>query len=243
MKNTLFVFVILLMAVRANADDPPVLPAILDPAPAPAPEPKPAPAPAAQSTVEEKRAQEKRLLEEALKSLSQEPTLAQLEKAALKLADADMESVKRWKRALNASAALPVVKITAEHDMERDESLDRYQDEPDRWGADTDKDLGFQVSAQWYLNELIFNPDEVRVYGAIANRAQRRETLLMVLVGYYFERRRLQLKQILAPPTELQEIIKLELKIEQLGASIDALTGGLLSSNLSKSEDVKSATR
>jgi hypothetical protein len=135
----------------------------------------------------------------------------------------------------NWSAVLPVVKLVAEHDMERDESLDRYQDEPDRWGADTDRDLGFQVSAQWNLPELVFNPDEVRIYGALANRASRREALLTTLVGYYYERRRLQLAELLEPASDLAGELERRMRIEELTAFIDALTGGLLSRNLEKS--------
>ncbi len=167
-------------------------------------------------------------------SSAAEPTLQELKRAALRRADADLKSSRGWMRSTNWSAVLPVLKVTVEHDMERDESLDRYQDEPDRWGADTDKDLGFQVSAQWNLPELIFNPDEVRVYSALANRAARREALLTVLVGYYYERLRLKLLQKVAPETIPAKALERKVRIQELAALIDALTGGLLSRNLKK---------
>jgi hypothetical protein len=134
-------------------------------------------------------------------------------------------------RSVRWSAVLPVLKVTVEQDMERDESLDRYQDEPDRWGADTDKDLGFQASAQWNLPELIFNPDEVRVYSALANRASRREAVATVLVGYYFERRRLKVLALVAPEQDTAKALERAIRVEELTALIDALTGGLLSRN------------
>ncbi len=172
-------------------------------------------------------------IENVLKALSSEPSLEVLKKAALKFADADKKSAGSWRRAPNAAAVLPTVKFVMNHDLERDESLDRYQDEPDRWGADTDKDLSFQVSVQWQLAELIFNPDEVRVWNALANRASRRDAVLTVLVGYYFERQKFQLKERLSPPANLEEAIQLKLRIAELTASIDAMTGGRLSRGLS----------
>jgi hypothetical protein len=183
------------------------------------------------STVKEPLAQEhfKDHIDRALKSLSFEPSLEELKKAALKFADADIKSAKNWRHAPNAAAALPTVKFVFNHDLERDESLDRYQDEPDRWGADTDKDLNFQVSVQWQLDELIFNPDEVRVWNALADRASRRDAVLTVLVGTYFERQKLQLKERLSPPRNLDEAVQLKLRIAELTASIDAMTGGVLS--------------
>ncbi|MBW2276193.1 MAG: hypothetical protein JRF63_01805 [Deltaproteobacteria bacterium] len=173
-------------------------------------------------------------IERALSSLAGEPSLRELERAALRLADADAEGADGWMGSANWSAVLPVVKVVAEHDLERDESLDRYQDEPDRWGADTDRDLGFQVSAQWNLPELVFNPDEVRIYGALANRATRREALLTTLVGYYFERRRQQLAELLEPAPDLARELERRMRIEELTAVIDALTGGLLTRTLEK---------
>ena len=168
-------------------------------------------------------------IKEAIARLAGEPKLERLKSAALKLADADVEGARGWMRATNWVAVLPVVKFTAEHDMERDESLDRYQDEPDRWGADTDRDLGLQVSAQWNLGEIVFNPDEVRVYSALANRAARREALLSVLVSYYFERRKLQLTELVSPASNPMAALDKRMRIEELTSLIDALTGGLLS--------------
>jgi len=176
-------------------------------------------------------------IERALARLADEPSLRELERAALRLADADAEGANGWMGTANWSAVLPVVKLVAEHDLERDESLDRYQDEPDRWGADTDRDLGFQVSAQWNLPELVFNPDEVRIYGALANRATRREALLTTLVGYYFERRRLQLAELLQPAPDLVAALERRMRIDELTAVIDALTGGLLTRTLGKNRE------
>lgn len=182
----------------------------------------------------ESRERLKARIEKALKKFDFEPSLSELQRAALKYQDADPQTARRWRTAPNRAALLPTLKFVVDHDLERDESLDRYQDEPDRWGADTDCDLGFQVSAQWELDELVFNSDEVRVWGALADRASRRESLLTMLVGYYFERRKLQVKELLSPPDNIEEMAELKLRIAELTASIDALTGGYLSAELKK---------
>lgn len=173
-------------------------------------------------------------VERALATMAGEAGLHQLQRAALERADADIAGSRHWMSATRWSAVLPVLKVTVEQDMERDESLDRYQDEPDRWGADTDRDLGFQVSAQWNLPELIFNPDEMRVYSSLANRAARREALLTVLVGYYFERRKLIVTRLVSPPADPTAALEQDMRIAELTALIDALTGGRLSSTLKK---------
>ncbi len=171
-------------------------------------------------------------IERALARLSSEPALPELERAALGHADVDIESTRRWRRTPRLSAMLPTLKVTGDYDVGRDETLDRYQERPDRWGADSDRGYGFQVSAQWHLNELVFNPDEIRAYDALTDRAGRREALLNLLIGYYFERRRLQLEAMLLPSASIGEMLDRRMRIRELTASIDALTGGLLSRKL-----------
>jgi hypothetical protein len=203
---------------------------------APAPEPPPADAragdPEARGDPGLPPGEAMRRVDEALAKLADEPSLADLERAALKRAEADAGSVERLKRAVRGAAALPTIKLSLDRDESRGENLDRYQDEPDRWGADTDRGLGIGVSAEWKLGELVFDPDEIRVYDLLGDRADRREALLSLLVGTFFERRRLLLTELLLPAATPDEAIERRMRIDELTAVIDALTGGDLSRNL-----------
>jgi hypothetical protein len=200
---------------------------------APSPEVGPA-VPEAPDNAELPPGEAMRQVDGAIAALAEEPALAELERAALRRGEADAEPVDRLKRTVLGAAALPTVKVTVDRDESRAENLDRYQDDPDRWGADTDRGLGVGVSAEWKLGELVFNADEVRVYDLLGDRADRREALLTLLVGYYFERRRLLLTERLAPAATADEAIERRMRIDELTAVIDALTGGLLSRTLSR---------
>jgi hypothetical protein len=98
--------------------------------------------------------------------------------------------------------------------------------------------------------EVAFTPtlkdhdsDEVRVYDLLADRADRREALLTLLVGTYFERRRLMLTELLVPAATPDEAIERRTRIDELTAVIDALTGGLLSRNLKRRSAVAAEGR
>lgn len=171
-------------------------------------------------------------LTHALKKLEHEPSVDAVIAAALKYGQANIETGRIWQRHVKRAPLLPTLKVSLGYDLERDESLDRYQNQPDRWGADTDNDLGFQVTAQWELDKLIFNPDELKVYNARADRAQRREAIISLIVGYYFERRRLQLLEAVQPETDLEKQIARQIRLKELTVVIDALTGGVLAFNL-----------
>ena len=175
---------------------------------------------------------EARLLKSALKRLEKEPTLDALIAAALKQANADVESVRSWQRRVRLSPMLPTVKVSVGYDLERDESLDRTQEDPDRWGADTDRDLAMQLTAQWEFDKLIFHPDELKIYNALADRAERREAVITMIIAYWFERRQLQLTLAVRPPKDVTEKNRITLRMKELGACIDALTGGALTRNL-----------
>ena len=175
-----------------------------------------------------------RKIDGAIAALSDEPSLEALEIAALERADLLRKETKRWKYTAKLQALLPELKLDADFDMGRDESLDRYQEKPDRWGADTDRGYTLGATAHWRLGELIFNTDELKVYDLLSERASRREALLSTLVGYYFERRRLQLTMMLAPPDDLQALLELRIRISELTAAIDSLTGGRLTHRISQ---------
>jgi hypothetical protein len=175
----------------------------------------------------------KRKIDEAARALAREPSLAELRQAALRLADADKSPTNRWKRSVRLSSLLPTLKVAGDIGQSRDESLDRYQDDPDRWGADTTSGLGADVSVQWKLDRLIFNTDELKVYDTLADRAVRRENLSTLLINVYFERKRLLLEESLLPPEDLSDALERQMRIEELTETIDSLTGGLLSRKMS----------
>ena len=197
--------------------------------------PKEQSAPVEPAVAEESPSSIARRIAAAEASLANEPSLFELRQAALALADADKAATDRWKRSVRASAVLPTLKVGGDYGVGRDEALDRYQDRPDRWGADTDRGFGVDVSMQWKLDRLVFNSDELKVYDSLADRAARRENLSAYLIGIYFERRRLQLESILLPSSEPGEALTRRLRIEELSQIIDALTGGLLSRKINQS--------
>jgi hypothetical protein len=61
---------------------------------------------------------------------------------------------------------------------------------------------------------------------------QLRDDVLNEVTRIYFERRRLQVEMLLSPPERVEDKIEKELRLQELTASIDALTGGFFSEKL-----------
>ena len=162
-------------------------------------------------------------------ALRKEPTFDALKNAALRLAAADIARTRHLLRQASLQAILPTFKFTAGLDLERDESLNKQESVQDKWGAKTDRDLGFQITAQWKLSDLIFHADTLRVHTSLSMRASDREKLIQLLAGYVFERRKLILTTAAAQESDLRRSVEMQVRIEELTAIIDALTGGMLS--------------
>jgi hypothetical protein len=61
---------------------------------------------------------------------------------------------------------------------------------------------------------------------------QLRDDILDEVTKLYFERRRTQIELLTQPPKNEKSKIEKELRLQELTASIDALTGGYLSKNI-----------
>ena len=61
---------------------------------------------------------------------------------------------------------------------------------------------------------------------------QLRDDILDEVTRTYFERRRLQIALLTQPPADEKQVIDKELRLQELTAMIDGLTGGYFSTHL-----------
>ena len=81
------------------------------------------------------------------------------------------------------------------------------------------------VRAHWALDRLIFNAETLDVSSLVGVQ----EGLLREITSLYFTRRRLLTSMTLNPPQDPNEEITEKLRLDEITANIDALTGGFLS--------------
>jgi len=90
--------------------------------------------------------------------------------------------------------------------------------------------IGATATLTWNLDKLVFNAEELDVMSLIGiqDGIQREVTTL------YYVRRRLQIEQLLNPPTTTAARITAELRLEELTGLLDAYTGGFFSKQIGK---------
>jgi hypothetical protein len=90
--------------------------------------------------------------------------------------------------------------------------------------------LSLGVRAHWALDRLIFNAEILDVSSLVGVQ----EGLLREITSLYFTRRRLMTAMVLNPPQSPHEQITEQLRLDEITANIDALTGGYFSDEIKK---------
>jgi hypothetical protein len=159
----------------------------------------------------------------------QEPTVEQVQKAALKFFHVHQDKVAGYRRGASWKAALPDLELIFNNEMGNSNSTMYdyiyrtfpYKEKSD--GKTTSMSLG--VRAQWSLPQIVFNAETLDVASLVGVQ----EGLLREVTSLYFTRRRLLTSMVLNPPQDPNEQITEELRLGEITANIDALTGGFFS--------------
>ncbi|MBL7085036.1 MAG: hypothetical protein ISS43_02885 [Candidatus Omnitrophica bacterium] len=176
--------------------------------------------------------------EQVLKELSaNEPTIREVQETALRYAEVvHPDKIKALRRDAKLKALLPKFSVGADRNVTdlyhwEGGSTTTVDDDFLRKGKDI---IEWDASLTWDLGDLVFS-EQVRLIDSNTRlMVQLRDDILNEVTRLYYERRKLQTEFILAPPEVLEEKLTKTLRLEELTANIDALTGGWFSRQLEK---------
>ena len=95
-------------------------------------------------------------------------------------------------------------------------------------------DRGWSASLTWELGNLIYNSAQTSIDVRSRLMVQLRDDILNEVTRLYFERRRMQVEMVINAPVYRDNRIDRELRLQELTAGIDALTGSYLSKRLGR---------
>ena len=164
----------------------------------------------------------------------QEPAVAKVQQAALKFFKVHPQRVASFRRGAAWKALMPDVELIFNNEYgTSDRTLKDYMYKAwpykdDESGSRASISIG--VRAHWSLDRLIFNAESLDVASLVGVQ----EGLLREVTSLYFTRRRLMTAMVLNPPQDPNEQITEQLRLDEITANIDALTGGFLSREIKK---------
>ena len=151
-----------------------------------------------------------------------EPTIHQVQTAAIEYAEVYPEKIQNWRKQARIKALLPEFSLDYDKTVTYDSGIDRYQIGPKDWG------FGFK----WDIGDLVYSDDQTNIDVRSKLMVQLRDDVLDEVNRLYFERRRLKMNLEFSPPQDTKSKQEKELRLQEVTASIDALTGGYFSRNI-----------
>lgn len=154
-----------------------------------------------------------------------DPSLHALVQAALR--HAGLAHLDKLPRRLRASAAAPSLRVgvargtgVLQSTTELDGTTRLTIGDHDAWQV--------SVTATWALDRLVFHPEEVRLLRELQRASARRQRLVAEVAALAVERRRIRAQLALSPPATPLEASDALLRLDEVTAVLDELTGGAL---------------
>ena len=150
--------------------------------------------------------------------LDKEPSITDIQQAALRYNEVHPEKIQRWRNALKVRALLPQVNLDYDKTINYDSGADRYYVGPRDWG----------VSFSWDVADLIWDTHQDDIDTRSRLNTQLRLDILDEINRVYFERLRLK-HMIMTAALSKEEKFEKELRLRELTAILDGYTGGYFS--------------
>jgi len=163
-------------------------------------------------------------------ALAGDPPVEPLRRAARALAAAEPDEARSLVSRARWAALLPEVRVRVDRRFGRTESLDLGGTAAEAAvtpvGVDTINDLRYECRATWDLSRIVFNPDELGAENQALRMADVRREIESTVIRLYFERRRLKAEALATDATDTASRFRLDLRVQEIEAELDALTGG-----------------
>jgi hypothetical protein len=172
-----------------------------------------------------------------LRRYQNEPNVREVQLAAIRYYNVSPERIASLRGRTRSKALVPGVTVGFTNSLSSwhmgvDDIIFRNTGELARIEDQSADYKGFTASLAWGLDRLVFNAEELDVMSLIGiqDGIQREVTTL------YYVRRRLQIEQLLNPPSTVAARIAAELRLEELSGLLDEYTGGYFSKQIGKAK-------
>lgn len=163
-----------------------------------------------------------------------EPQISEVQQAAIEYAEVEPEKIIRWRKQAEKKAFFPKVSAGINRDASdlwhwESGSTTKTGDDVLVRGRDT---VGWDITLTWDLGEIIWNADQTSIDARSRLMVELRDDILDEVTKLYFERLRVKSQIDELSLEERKKITEKKLRLDELTASLDALTGGYFSSKI-----------
>ncbi|MEW6100719.1 MAG: YCF48-related protein [Candidatus Omnitrophota bacterium] len=157
------------------------------------------------------------------------PGIKEVQEAAIKYAEVEPGKIKEWRKKAKMKAILP--KLTIGIDRSESTNYEIYTSATTHYVYEGpyDKSDGWDVTLSWELGDLIWNDDQTSIDVRSRLMVELRDDILDEVTKLFFERRRVEMELDSLTIEERKKRTEKELRLEELTAYLDGLTGNYFS--------------
>jgi hypothetical protein len=150
-----------------------------------------------------------------------EPSIQEVQEMAIRYCDVSNEKIRAWQRGARLKALLP--KFSYDRDKTVTTALgasyDKTQVGPQDWG----------ISFSWDFSDLVYSESQTSIDSRAKLMVDQRNDILSEVTRLYFERKKIQMEIASEKKMSEGELNGKRLRLMELTALIDRLTGGTYS--------------
>lgn len=163
--------------------------------------------------------------------LKGEPDINRVQEAAVEYAEVHPDKIKAWRKQAARKAILPQLRLGLDRNVTdlwhwEGGSTTKTDDDILKKGRDS---VEWDISLSWDFSELIWNNDQTSIDSRSKLMSELRDNILDEVTRIYFERIRLKMEVDSLNIVDRKKRLEKELRLKELAASLDALTGGYFS--------------
>jgi hypothetical protein len=165
---------------------------------------------------------------------AEEPDVNAVQRAALRYLELGSTRLAGFRHRLARRGLLPELSVHGDYGGFRARDLDEDDTVFASGGrfllrdrlSESGRDFGVGAALRWDLGDTVYNFEEVDISREVRELIELRDEVLDEVNQLYFERRRVLLERSLLPDPASPEAERLGLRARELGAGLDAWTGG-----------------
>ena len=164
-----------------------------------------------------------------LDQFANEPSVREVQEAAMSYALVSDDVLNGYQRSAKWTKLLPRTRVRYREDTDDDTTVSVNEVGERDLTLDDNENTNYEVSLEWRLDEMLMGSTRVQAITATSRLVQLRDDILDEVTKVYFDRRRVQVDLVMNPPGDPKSRAAKDLRLEELTANLDALTGGWFS--------------
>lgn len=160
------------------------------------------------------------------------PDILDIQKKAIQYAEVEPEKILEWRRKAKLKAMLPHLNVSIDNSKKTNYEIYTSATAKYVYEGPCDESRGWDVTLSWELGDLIWNEDQTNIDVRSKLMVELRDDILDEVTRLYYERLRTQAELGSLGIEERKRRREKELRLQEVTAMLDGLTGGYFSKRL-----------